>query len=164
MKSRVAELPTKIFEGALCADLERLDYGAYTAFAARMGMSPTWVCRLKDPTDTTHINASLVPRACQAVGSVDAVNVLFAELRIGGRRWHMTPRPEAIESGEILCDVAALSADVSALTSKVASDIASDGAHSLSELREAEERLRGIEDQVAALLAGVRGRIARGAS
>lgn len=112
-------LESKTFEVAISADLDKLPYGSFKAFGKSLRRSDTWVTRMRDPFDTTHIRASQVGRACQAVGSVAALNEVLAEVRIAGRRWHVVPMPEVVPARELVVEGVTASARVSSLVAEL---------------------------------------------
>lgn len=82
----------KPFEVALARALDALPYGAQRQFAIGFGRSDTWVGRMRDPFDPIHVPASRSVRACQLVGTMEPLQALLDDTRVGGELWHVVPR------------------------------------------------------------------------
>lgn len=91
----------KPFEVALARALDALPYGAQRQFARAFGRSDTWVGRMRDPWDGIHVRASDSVRACQLVGTVDPLQALLDDTRVGGRLWHLVPHVAAGTIGDL---------------------------------------------------------------
>lgn len=145
----------KPFEATVARLLSRLPAGAGQAFANLLDVSAAWVSRMKDPGDPTHLRASRVADACQALGSLEPVDELFADVRINGHRWRMAPVPEVADSADLIFDSLELAGQAGAYVSAVGRALA-DGHIDPSEAAELDDKLAELEDQVASLRAGLR--------
>jgi len=147
----------KLFEAALLRQLGR-DGCAQKAFALHMGKSEAWVSRLKDAGDPTHIRASDVVRALQAVGSVEPLNELLRGERIGGRRHRVAPEPDVVPPEDLRLDAMELVGGIGIYIAALGRALA-DGDLGRGELAELDRHLVELERQVAAQHADIRGRL-----
>lgn len=148
--------PSKLFEMALGEDLDAMPYGAYSDFAAAYNVSHTWVGRMRDPSDSIHVRASDMPRACAGVQSVRAANIVFGRTRIAGRLHHVVPLPEVVASSDLVMDGVTAAAQVSAAVAGLVVAL-SDSKLSPAERAASEAALVDAHEQILVLLAGVRG-------
>lgn len=152
--ARFTESPAKPFEAACGAVLFSLDMGANQAFAAALDKSPAWVSRMKDPSDPVHARASDVARACQALGTVRPLDMLFEGVRINGSEWRMQPVPEVAASEDLRLDSMQLAGAAGGYVAALGHALA-DGTLTRQERSELSGRLEVLREQVEALIAGL---------
>lgn len=157
VKSRAAhftEAPPKPFEAVVGRLLHTLDQGANQTFGAALDKSPAWVSRIKDPHDPTHIRASEVANVCQALGTVEPVDALFAGVRIGGFEWRMQPVPEISPAEDVRLDSMELAGAAGMYIATLGRALV-DGTLSRVERVDLLAHLDNLREQVEALMAGL---------
>lgn len=160
VKARAAHftaLAPKPFEATVGRLLVKMDTGSLQVFGNALDKSPAWVSRMKDPGDPTHIRSSEVAKTCQAVASVEPVNELFVGVRINGFEWRMQPVPEVAESEDLRLDSMEMAGAAGAYIATLGRALA-DGDLDRQERAELADKLAELEEQVAALRAGLRER------
>lgn len=149
--------PAKPFEATVGRILFSLDQGANQRFGAALDRCPSWVSRLKDPHDATHIRASDVAHVCQALGEVTPVNELFRGVRIGGCEWRMAPVAEAAAPEDVRASAFDLAGSAGACVAALGRALA-DGEISRVERAVLHAQLDDLRVEVEALSAALGGR------
>lgn len=146
----------KTLECAIGAALDALPGGVKTAFAARLGRSPTWVTRLIDPHDHIRLPVSDLAKALSALGSVEPLRVLLDDVRIGGLVYEPTPKARRVRSADIERDSMRLTAQVGAFMGELA-DALSDETLDRREKAMLATTLRAHRESVDSMLAALEG-------
>jgi len=148
--------PAKPFEATVGRILFGLDQGANQRFGAALDRCPSWVSRLKDPHDATHIRASDVAHVCQALGEVTPINELFRGVRIGGCEWRLQPVSEATPADDLRASAFDLAGSAGACVAALGRALA-DGEISRVERAVLFAQLDDLRVEVEALAAGLGG-------
>lgn len=149
--------PSKPFEASVGRLLFCLDQGANQRFGAALDRCPSWVSRLKDPHDATHIRASDVAHVCQALGEVTPINELFRGVRIGGCEWRMQPVSEAVPADDLRASAFDLAGSAGACVAAIGRAL-EDGGLDRVERAVLWAQLDDLRVEVEALAAGLGGR------